>query len=128
MKKMKIVYWATTGLFCFMMAFSAFSYLTNPELKAAFAHLGFPDYFRVELALAKALGVLALLLPVVPPRVKEWAYAGFVFTELSAMIAHLALGDPAQIWIFAFVLLGILLTSYACFRRLQAVPALKMSK
>jgi len=34
--------------------------------------LGFPDYFRVELALAKLLGVLALLVPV-GPRLKEWA-------------------------------------------------------
>jgi DoxX-like family len=37
----------------------------------AFTQLGFPDYFRVELAWAKLLGVVLLLAPV-PARLKEW--------------------------------------------------------
>ena len=55
----------------------------------AFTHLGFPDYFRVELAWAKLLGVVLLLAPV-PARLKEWAYAGFAITLGSALIAHFA--------------------------------------
>ena len=44
----------------------------------ASTRLGFTDYFRVELAWAKLLGVL--LLAPVPPRLKEWAYAAFAVT------------------------------------------------
>ena len=83
MKKDKVIYWLSTGLLALMMVFSAFSYLTKPEMAAAFQHLGFPPYFRVELAVAKLLGALVLLLPVVPAHLKDWAYAGFGFTFIS---------------------------------------------
>jgi hypothetical protein len=46
-------------------------------MKGAFTHLGYPGYFRIELTVAKALGVLALLLPGVPRKAKEFAYFGF---------------------------------------------------
>ena len=63
----------------------------------AFTHLGFPAYFRVELSLAKLLGVVLLLAPV-PARLKEWAYAGFAITLGSALIAHLSVGDGPEAW------------------------------
>ena len=50
-----------------------------PQVAEMFTHLGFPDYFRVELSWAKLLGVVMLLAPV-PARLKEWAYAGFAIT------------------------------------------------
>jgi hypothetical protein len=46
----------------------------------AFTHLGFPDYFRVELSWLKLAGILVLLLPA-PERLKEWAY--FFFRKLA---------------------------------------------
>jgi len=58
----------------------------------AFQHLGFPDYFRVELSWAKFLAIAVLLAPV-PARLKEWAYAGFAITLVSALIAHFSVGD-----------------------------------
>lgn len=57
MKKNTIIYWTSTGIIALMMAFSAYSYLAKPEMAAAFKHLGFPDYLRLELAAAKFLGV-----------------------------------------------------------------------
>ena len=71
-----------------------------PQVAEAFTHLGFPDYFRVELAWAKLLGVVLLLAPV-PSRLKEWAYAGFAITLGSALIAHFAVGDGPEAWGFA---------------------------
>jgi hypothetical protein len=56
-------------------------------------HLGFPDYFRIELGAGKLLGAIALILPFVPRKVKEFAYAGFTIIFVSAFIAHLASGD-----------------------------------
>jgi len=67
-------------------------YLTNIGFKERFGHLGFPSYFRIELALFKLAGVVVLLLPF-PRFLKEWAFAGFFIVLLSAFIAHLASGD-----------------------------------
>jgi hypothetical protein len=65
-----------------------------PESAQAFTRLGFPsDSFRVQLAWAKVVGVAALLLPMVPARLKEWAYAGFAVNLVSALIAHLSISD-----------------------------------
>ena len=109
-------FWVATVLFCLQIGFTAYAQLRVPQVAAAFAHLGFPDYFRVELAWVKLLGVAALLAPV-PARVKEWAYAGFAFTLGSALLAHLAVGDGPEAGGFAAgtgVLWGI---SYCLWRR-----------
>jgi hypothetical protein len=55
----------------------------------AFAHFGLPDWFRIELTVAKTLGALALLIPTIPNRIKEFAYCGFAITPISAVIATL---------------------------------------
>ena len=70
MKTNKIIYWTTTGVISAMMVFSAYGYFSNPDMKAAFVHLGFPDYFRIELGVLKILGALALILPMVPAKIK----------------------------------------------------------
>jgi hypothetical protein len=90
-------YWIATALFCLQIGFTAYAQLRLPQVAEAFTHLGFPDYFRVELAVAKLLGVVLLLAPVAP-RLKEWAYAGFAFILGSALIAHLSVGDGPDAW------------------------------
>ena len=112
-------FWIATALFCLQIGFTAYAQLRLPQVAEAFAHLGFPDYFRVELSLAKLLGVALLLAPV-PARLKEWAYAGFAITLVSALIAHLAVGDGPDAWGWA-VGTGVLWSvSYFFWRRLQA--------
>ena len=86
-----------TALFCLQMGFTAYAQLRLPQVAEAFTHLGFPDYFRVELSWAKLLGVVLLLAPV-PARLKEWAYAGFAITLGSALIAHFSVGDGPEAW------------------------------
>jgi hypothetical protein len=123
-KTMTIVYWIVTAIFCLHMGFTAFAQLTLPQVAEAFTHLGFPAYFRVELSWAKLIGVALLLAPV-PPRLKEWAYAGFAINIVSALIAHLSVGDGPEAWGFAVVsgvLWGI---SYFLWRRRQDVPSLR---
>lgn len=112
-------FWLATGLFCLQMGFTAFAQLKLPQVAEVFAHLGFPAYFRVELSWLKLAGVVALLAPV-PGRLKEWAYAGFALTLVSALVAHFSLGDPAKSWGWAAgtaVLWGF---SYGCWRLLEA--------
>src|SRR3954452_12968461 len=92
-----IIYWVVTALFCLQIGFTAYAQLRLPQVAQAFTHLGFPAYFRVELSLAKILGLVLLLAPV-PARLKEWTYAGFAFDLGSALIAHLSVGDGPQAW------------------------------
>jgi len=111
MKATKIIYWITTAIVAFMMTYSAYAYLTQPAIAAGFHHLGYPDHFRIELAIAKLAGVVLLLAPV-GPRLKEWAYAGFTFTFIAAFVAHSTAGDPAFNRIMPLVMLGLLAVSY----------------
>ena len=100
------------------MSFTAYAQLALPQVAEAFTRLGFPDYFRVELSWAKLIGVVLLLAPV-PARLVEWAYAGFAINIVSALIAHLALGDGPEAWGYAAatgVLWGF---SYLLWRRLE---------
>ncbi len=121
MKKDKIIYWTATGLFSLMMLNSGYQYLTSPDMEAAFNHLGFPDYFRIELAVAKILGVIALLIPYIPKVFKQFAYAGFTINLFSAAIAHASKGDPAIGIILPFGVLAILATSYIYYEKLRKV-------
>jgi uncharacterized membrane protein YphA (DoxX/SURF4 family) len=118
MKTTKIFYWILTAIVALMMAFSCYSYLTKPEMAAAFHHLGFPDYFRIELAIAKLIGAVVLLAPV-GARLKEWAYAGFTIVFVSAFIAHTVSGDPVANRIMPLVFLGILGGSYFLYYKKQ---------
>jgi len=110
MKKDTIIYWVSTGIFSAMMLMSAFMYFTDPKMVEGFKMMGFPDYFRVELGTAKLLGALTLLIPQIPLRVKEWAYAGFGINMIAAAITHLSMGDTAGITM-PLVLLAILVVS-----------------
>jgi putative oxidoreductase len=112
MKNIKIFYWLSTLIFSFWMLLNAKAYLTNEEAKVLCRHFGFPDYFRVELALAKALGALLLLIPSIKGALKEWVYAGFTFTVISGLIAHVGSGDPLTYLLSAFIALSILFISY----------------
>ena len=120
MNKNKIIYWTTTGIISAMMLFSAFSYLSNPDMKLAFVHLGFPDYFRIELAVLKILGSLALILPMVPDKIKSFAYFGFALTFVSAFIAHTASGDPISAVAAPIIFLVILAVSYIFYNKIKA--------
>ncbi len=114
--------WAVTALFCLQMGFTAYAQLRLPQVAGAFAHLGFPAYFRVELSCAKLLGVALLLAPV-PARLKEWAYAGLTIDLGSAVFAHVSVGDGPEAWGWAAGTGVLLAISYLAWRRLVAARA-----
>ena len=94
------------------MLLTAFGYLTNEEMKAGFVHLGFPSYFRIELATAKIIGALVLMFPFIPKRIKDAAYVGFSITFISAFIAHTSSGDPLAVALMPLIFLAILAVSF----------------
>lgn len=118
MQKNKIIYRTATGVLCLMMMFSGYAYFMNPALKQGFAHLGFPDYFRLELAVFKIAGAIVLAMPRIPGNVREWAYAGFGITFISAFIAHLSSGDAAAITLGPLFFFSLLMLSYVYYKRL----------
>ena len=108
---MKYLYWGTTALLALLMAASGTMYFVSEGAAQTFARLGFPDYFRVELGIAKLLGAVALVTPV-PRAVKEWTYAGFAISFVSAVVAHAAVGDPVTALLPPIVAFGLLAASY----------------
>lgn len=121
-KRDKIIYWTTTGIVCSVMVFSAINFNLNDPFgpfERPFAHLGLPDYLRIELTVAKTLGVLALLVPGIPRKLKEFAYFGFAITLISASIAHFSSGDGILFVIDPLLFLSALLVSYLYFNRIN---------
>lgn len=109
-------YWIATSLFALQMGFTAYAQLRIPQVAEAFTHLGFPAYFRIELSWLKLAGILVLLLPA-PDRLKEWAYAGFFITLVSALVAHFSVGDDASKWSWAAGTAVLWALSYFFFRK-----------
>ncbi len=125
MKNYKLIFWISTGLFSAFMLFSAYGYLPSEEMKGAFIHFGFPaDSFRIQLAVAKVLGVAALLLSFVPKALKGLAYAGFTINLVSAVIAHVANGYHTYGFI-AFATITLILSYYSYLKFQNEVALLK---
>jgi hypothetical protein len=119
-KAVAIAFWIVTAIFCLEMSFTAY-YELLPQGAQAFARLGFPSHsFHFELSLAKLLGVAALLIPRVPARLKEWAYAGFAINLVSAVIAHVSIRDVPQAYIPSAVTSVLWALSYCLWRRKAA--------
>jgi len=117
-----VCFWIFTALFCLEMSFTAYYELLRlPEAAQAFTRLGFAsNAFRVELSWAKLAGVVVLLIPTFPARLKEWAYAGFAINLVSALIAHSSISDRPAAFVpsaMTSVLWGL---SYFFWRQMQA--------
>jgi hypothetical protein len=121
-KSAVIAFWMVTGLLGLWMALTAYAQLTVPAVADAYKQIGFPSAaFRIELSIAKFLGIAALLFPF-PARVKEWAYVGFGITFISALIAHVSVGQGPAHWLWALAALVLLAVSYLIRGRLRRVP------
>jgi putative oxidoreductase len=125
-KGLLAAFWIVTALFCLEMSFTAYYELLRlPEAAQAFSRLGFSAAsFRVELSWAKVVGVAALLVPMIPARgaiyvIKEWAYAGFAINLVSAIIAHLAIGDRPAALAPSSITTVLWALSYFLWRRVQ---------
>lgn len=119
MKGAKITYWITTSLiFLFEGVLPALT--SNSELAVeGIRHLQYPDYFRVMLTVFKVTGALVLIIPFFKGRYKEWAYAGFGITFISAGVSHTVIDGFGGQAVFPFVILGILVVSYVCYQRIN---------
>ena len=116
MKKSKTISFALTACISFFMLFSAYFSGTHAE---AFRDLGFQDFFRIELTVAKMIGAVLLLIPQTPNRVREWIYAGFGICLVSAFIAKLHHGYPTASLIETPMVLVLMVLAIAYMDRLK---------
>jgi hypothetical protein len=101
MNKDKIIYWLATGIVTLLMLFSAYQYIFNhAAIVGAFESLGYPSYLIYPLAVAKLLG-LAAILSRISNLLKNLAYAGFLYDFVLALVAHLMAGDGG--YLFALI-------------------------
>jgi hypothetical protein len=120
-KSTKIIYWtATVIIFLFEGVVPALTSHTAVAVEGI-RHLGYPDYFRVMLTVFKVAGALSLILPIIKGRVKEWAYAGFAITMISAFISHWAVDGVSGQTFFPLFFLAILATSYIFYHKLKKI-------
>ncbi|MFC4097562.1 DoxX family protein [Euzebyella saccharophila] len=107
-----LAFWITTGFLSLFLVLSSYSYVFSPNTIEGIRDLGFPDYFRWQLAILKLAAALIILLPNLPWTLKEWGYAGISFFIITALVAHVAHKDSVQISISLIILLLTTIASY----------------
>ncbi|MCE7864303.1 MAG: DoxX family protein [Bacteroidetes bacterium CHB5] len=123
MKKQKTIFWISTTVILLWEGIMPLSTLLFAPTYATVGTrpLGYPDYFAYALIICKVFGVLAIVLPRIPQKVREWAYAGLTFNLVFAALSHTIVdGNPGYI-VLPLVFLGILALSY--YNRTQLSPA-----
>lgn len=108
---MKIIYWSSTAILSIFLLVSSYSYIFSKSTIQGIKALGFPDFFRVELAVLKLIAALLLLLPFVSLQLKEWAYAGVGLFLITALVAHIQHKDSVLITVLLLLLMGTLIIS-----------------
>lgn len=124
MKKAKTLFWiATTIIFIFEGVLVALTSHTQMSIDGI-TSLGYPLYFVTLLAIFKVLGSLALFIPRVPSRVKEWAYACFGVEFLFALLSLWIVAGFGPELILPVVFLIILWVSYSNYHKIRKMKGL----
>lgn len=122
-KTIKIIYWTTTIIiFLFDCVIPAFT-STSDAAKQALGHLLYPEYFAAMLGFFKVCGGLLLILPMVQPRFKEWAYFGFGASMVCASWSYFAVDGVVFFAFFPWIFIGILAASYFSWHKLMRIKA-----
>jgi len=117
MKKYTIMFWiSTTAIFLFEGVMSTVSF-NSPLALEGITSLGYPVYFGTMLMVFKVLGSLALIIPAIPSRIKEWAYAGFGIDFIVAFISLWVVNGLQGITFFPLVVLAVLVVSYVSYHK-----------
>jgi hypothetical protein len=109
-KKKLIWYWIITAILSFCIFSGGLAQALQVKgVVQGFKPLGYPTYFISLIGVWKVLGIIAILIPKFK-LLKEWAYAGILFTMTGAVISHIASNDvhaqiiaPCLLAIFTFL-------------------------
>lgn len=119
----RVAYWITTvlGPTSFVIG-GSLGLRQSPEVIEGIHHLGYPLYFVTLLSVWKLLGAIVITAPGLP-RLKEWAYAGFVFDLTAAAFSHAVVGDGAIDIASPLIFLALVAASYALRPDSRRLPA-----
>jgi hypothetical protein len=121
MKKSRIIFWITTTIIFLwegLMPLSTLLFMPQ-YINAGTKPLGYPDYFAYSLIIFKVVGATVIMLPKLPGKLREWAYAGLTFNLIFAVISHIMV-DKNISFILMPIVVGIILTvSYFYNQKIQ---------
>ncbi len=118
LKKIKIIYWISTGLLALFILPGIF-FLNTSFAIAGMKHLGMPLWFHWELGIGKFIGGLILIYPKAGRTLKEWTYAAFGIDFISATIGLIAVDGWSFNALFPICTLALLIISYVNYHRLE---------
>lgn len=117
-KTTKILFWVPTIIiFLFEGVLPAFTSQTEMA-REGIRHLGYPLYFGNALVVCKVCGTLSLIIPQIPARIKEWAYAGFGFDFLFASVSYVCVDGLGGSAFFPLAFLALLILSYTSYHKM----------
>ena len=115
-KKIKVIYWITTGIIALFELSGAF-FINSQVAIDGMHHLGLPDWFRWEVSIGHIIGGVLLIIPI-HKRIKEWVYVGFGIDFISAAIAYLSIEGLSANALSPIIMLVLLIISYSCFLKI----------
>lgn len=113
-KTKKINYLIITSLFTLMMLATIGNSIFNSEFTKRFAEIGYPTYLIFPLMTSKGLGLVAIWSNK-SHLLKEWAYAGFFFLFLLALLTEV--NAPKPDYFTPPIALILLLISYFLWKK-----------
>ncbi len=122
MKKNKTIFWIATIILILWEGVMPLGVLLFAPQYATLGTkaLGYPDYFGYALIVCKILGVIAISVPTIPAKVREWAYAGLTFNLIFASISHMCVDKNIGYILMPLAFLGVLAVSYIYGNKVRA--------
>jgi len=117
----RIVYWILTVLFAVMMLMDGIGGITRQQAGVeVMQHLGYPIYALSIFGIAKLLGAIAIVQNKFKT-IKEWAYAGFTFNFIGAMMSRAYAGDQVSWILFPLIPIAILFATYYFWKKFSTL-------
>lgn len=118
MKKYKIMFWVSTSII-FIIEGVLVALTSHTEMSVqGIVSLGYPLYFVPMLAVFKILGSIALIVPKISARIKEWAYAGFGIDFIAAGVSLWVVTGFSAVLLLPLAFMIILTISYVSYQKL----------
>ncbi|MNR22702.1 hypothetical protein D3C85_1396710 [compost metagenome] len=106
-------YWISTILAAGLLFIGGILFITQGKHQIEeMKHLGYPVYILTFLGIGRILGSVAIVIPRFP-RLKEWAYAGFVIDLMAASASHAYAGDSLVQIASPLIFLVLIIVSWA---------------
>lgn len=119
MKKIKAVYWITLSVIFIWLGIAPLFAYDDPTSVEVILHLGYPYYFPLLITCFKVLGMLVIVIPSLPNRIKEWAYAGFTFDLVCAIFGFIIIDGYNPHMFLPITALLILISNYICISKIK---------